>query len=427
MKRIRKSPRATKFLLALLLTGLFPVDSRAVKLGEPVEWVQATQLYTDRLQTLTAVADGNWQTLPLLHLDGNGGKLVIGFDEMSHEIHNYVCRVERCEYDWQPSLSVFEGDWLEGFSTFPIQDYDLSVNTTVDYTHYTVTIPNEQCRITLSGNYRLLVFDNDSDDEKPVAEVHFMVLETQMGVSLSVTTMTDKDVNGRYQQLSAAMDYASLQVSNPERQLHTVIMQNWRMPRFDVSPTYRTGNGMKWEHEEKLIFPAGNEYHKFETLATSHSTMGVERMEWDGHRYAAFLYPTVSSPVYLTDEAAKGFMLVRNSDNRESDITCDYVVVNYQLKAPYDGVRYIYGQWTNASDRQHYKMCYDQNSQSYHASILQKQGYYSYIYTDASGLAAPTEGHFFQTRNNYQMLVYYRPTGGRTWLLVGFCEKIGGK
>lgn len=423
MIMIYKHLRSTALLLALLLFGLIPADSRASSQRNTMEWGQCTRINTDRLQTLTAVADGNWQTLPLLHLNGTGGLLVIGFDEMSHEVHNYVCRVERCEYDWQPSQSVFESDWLEGFNSFPVQDYRLSVNTTVDYTHYAVTIPNEHCQITMSGNYRLLVFDNDNAEEKPVAEVRFMVFEKAMGVNLSVTTATDKDVNGRHQQFSASIDYASLQVSNPERQLHTVIMQNWHLPRLDVCPTYRTGNGMKWEHEEELIFPAGNEYHKFETLATSHSTMGVERMEWDGHRYAAFLYPTISSPVYLTDEAAKGFMLVRNSDNRESDITCDYVVVNYQLKAPYNGERYIYGQWTNASDRQRYKMRYDQDSQSYRAAILQKQGYYSYTYTDDTGQTASTEGDFFQTRNNYQMLVYYRPTGGRTWRLVGFCEQ----
>ncbi len=413
--------RRTVLLLTLLLSAQLSVGGQTTGHGDPVEWFRPTCRYGDGLQTLTAVVGENWQTVPVLHLSSRTESLVIGFDEMSHEIHNYTCRVERCEFDWQPSKSVFESDWLEGFSAFPIQDYHHSVNTTVDYTHYAVTIPNEQCRITMSGNYRVLLFDDDSDEE-PVAEVRFMVLEAKVGVSLSATTATDLEVNGRYQQLTAAVDYASLKVSDPERQLRTVVLQNWRLPRFNVRPTYRTGNGMRWEHEEPLIFLAGNEYHKFETLATSHPTMGVERVEWNGHRYEAFLHPTVPSLSYLTDEASKGFAFVRNSEQRESDITCDYVAVNYQLKTPYDGDRFISGQWTNASDRQHYRMHYDRDCQSYRASILQKQGYYSYTYTDASGLPATTEGNFFQTRNNYQMLVYYRPTGGRTWLLVGLGE-----
>ncbi len=427
MKNIRVFQWATALLLLLLLSRQLPAHCQTAGAENAVEWMQPTRLYASNLQTLTAVVDENWQTMPLLHLGSSTESLVIGFDEMSHTIHNYTCRVERCEFDWQPSKSVFESDWLEGFSAFPVQNYCHSVNTTVDYTHYTITIPNEQCQITMSGNYRLSLFDSDSNDETPVAEVRFMVLEAKAGVSLSVTTATDKGVNGRYQQLSAAIDFAALKVSDPERQLRTVVLQNWRLSRVNLRPTYQTGNGMRWEHEEQLIYLAGNEYHKFEILATSHPTMGVERMAWNGHRYEAFLHPTASSPFYLTDEAAKGFALVRNSDRRESDFTCDYVSVNYQLKAKYDGDRYILGQWTNASDRQRYAMHYDQGSQSYRASILQKQGYYSYIYTDASGNAAPTEGNFFQTRNNYQMLIYYRPTGGRTWLLVGFCEKIGEK
>ena len=427
-----KHTRVLQRAIGLLLTLVLAVQAAASchtagQEGETVTWMQPTRLYASGLQTLTAVVGNNWQTMPLLHLGNSTERLEIGFDEMSHEIHNYTCRVERCEWDWQPATSVFESDWLEGFSAFPVQDYRHSVNTTVDYTHYTIALPNEQCRITMSGNYRLLLFDSDSSDEEPVAEVRFMVLEAKTGVSLSVTTATDKDVNGRHQQLSAAVDDSALEVTEPERQLRTVVLQNWRLPRFNVRPTYQTGSGLRWEHEEQLIFLAGNEYHKFEILATSHPTMGVERMAWDGHRYEAFLQPTTPSPCYLTDEAAKGFSLVRNSDRRESDITCDYISVNYQLKAQYDGDRYVSGQWTNAAAPECYAMRYDQDSQSYRASILQKQGYYSYIYTDASGRPAPTEGHFFQTRNNYQMLVYYRPTGGRTWQLVGFCEKTGGK
>jgi hypothetical protein len=31
-----------------------------------------------------------------------------------------------------------------------------------------------------------------------------------------------------------------------------------------------------------------------------------------------------------------------------------------------------------------------------------------------------SEGSFFQTENRYQVLVYYKEIGGRTWQLVGY-------
>lgn len=52
--------------------------------------------------------------------------------------------------------------------------------------------------------------------------------------------------------------------------------------------------------------------------------------------------------------------------------------------------------------------------------LMQKQGYYSYQYVNRDGKVATTEGNFFQTRNKYQALVYYKGLGDRTWRLVGY-------
>ena len=65
-------------------------------------------------------------------------------------------------------------------------------------------------------------------------------------------------------------------------------------------------------------------------------------------------------------------------------------------------------------------MTYDMESQTYHAAILQKQGYYSYQYLMDDGRLAPSEGNFWETENRYQALVYYKGAGERTWRLVGY-------
>ena len=55
-----------------------------------------------------------------------------------------------------------------------------------------------------------------------------------------------------------------------------------------------------------------------------------------------------------------------------------------------------------------------------------KQGYYSYQYllvtADGRTQPVPTEGNFFQTENQYQALIYYRPQGGRTDQLVAYAQ-----
>ena len=73
-----------------------------------------------------------------------------------------------------------------------------------------------------------------------------------------------------------------------------------------------------------------------------------------------------------------------------------------------------------------YAMTYNDVEQQYETRLMLKQGYYSYRYvtTDTDGKLQPlkSEGNFFQTENKYQALVYHRPAGGRTDLLVGYQE-----
>jgi hypothetical protein len=249
-----------------------------------------------------------------------------------------------------------------------------------------------------------------------------------MQLSMTVTTNTDIDTNDRHQQLTMSVGYRNLQVIRPEEQIQTVVMQNGREDnwRRNVRPTFITNNGLEWSHARELIFDAGNEYHKFEVLDPSHPTMGIDYIRWDGDYYQVFPFMNERRPNYLYDEDADGDFCIRNSDNRENDTASDYVWVNYRLKAdaPSSGHIVIDGRWTTDSHADNYRMTYDADEDLFTASILQKQGYYSYQYLweDEHGTrrVLPSEGNFYQTENRYQVLVYYKETGGRTWRLAAF-------
>ena len=378
------------------------------------------KIYSPMVKTLTTIVNNDWQNRPVMEL-GSRDVLHIGFDELSHDSHRYICHLTRCEADWSETTDVFESDWLQGFNDFPLDDYQNSLNTTVNYTHYEFTIPNSQCMIRMSGNYRLSIFDEDNGYEK-ILDAEFYVVEPVVNIGLNLTTNTDIDVNKSHQQVSINLEYKDLNVIRPEDEIYTVVMQNWneQTARLNPAPQYTYHQGLRWEHQRELIFDAGNEYHKFEVLDVSHPTMGIDRIGWDGKRYQAFPFTTTVRRNYLTDESANGAFYIRNSNRSEIAYTCDYVWVNYTLEAPYSGEIFLQGQWTNNADATAYQMQYDANSQCYIAQVMQKQGYYSYQYVDKDGRTAPTEGNFFQTRNKYQVLVYYKGLGDRTWRLVGY-------
>lgn len=410
-----------KTILLTLLTSLITCAN-----------AQRHEIYDPNIKSLQVVAGQNWMSLPVIKLRGNSPNDIIniGFDDLTHSYHRYVYKIEHCNADWTVSDQLFTSDYIEGFADgSTIDDNEESINTNVLYTHYKLCIPNEDCQLKMSGNYKLTVYD-ENDNNRCVFTACFMVLEPQMGLQLSVTTNTDLDFNKAHQQVSMQLSYGNLNVTDPTSQIKTAVMQNgrWYNAKLNAKPQYIMPNGLKWDHNRDLIFPAGNEYHKFEVLDVSHPTMGIDRIDWDGKNYN--VYPFMCEPRlnYVYDEDANGAFYIRNSDNIENDISSEYVFVHYRLKCPQkvNGTVYLNATWTNDWFTPDYQMTYNDATRCYEATIMQKQGYYSYqiVMLDNSGTVQimPTEGSFYQTENKYQALVYYRGQGERTDRLVAYQE-----
>ena len=379
------------------------------------------------------MVNNDWMHTTAIMTLGKHDVMRVAFDELSHSYHRLVYVVEHCEPDWTPTEGLFESDWLVGVNRLPIEDYQNSLNTNVLYTHYKFQIPNEQMRLKISGNYRLHIIDEDENDNE-VACVEFRIVEPITNVGLGITTNTDIDLNGSYQQVTMTVNYNTLRVTNMDEQIQTFVMQNGREDNMKVNPrpNYITSNGLQWEHCRGLIFEAGNEYHKFEVLDPNHTTMGLDHVEWnqDERCYHVAPFPCMERRNYVYDEDADGAFVLRNSDNYESERTSEYVYVHYKLVTPhhYDYAHMVIdGAWTT-EPMENYILTYDENEGAYKGVVLQKLGYYNYqlllVDLDGETHRVPEEGSFFQTENKYEGFVYYRGIGERTWRLVGYQQVV---
>ena len=392
-------------------------------------WAQRNRILNPDIASLQVVAGNNWLSMPVIGL-GEGVPVNIAFDDLTHEYRRYAYKVEHCNADWSTSGDLFVSDYIDGFNADNVIEHvEQSINTNVLYTHYRFQIPNERCKLKMSGNYRVTIYDAN-DDDKAVAECCFMVVEPRMGIKLSVDANTDKGINSRWQQVAMEVKYGGgLSVTDVQRQIYTVVMQNgrWDNAVVNAKPQFVMGDGLRWSHNAQLVFEAGNEYRKFEMLDVRHANMGVEKIDWDGKEYHAYLWPDEPRGSYVFDEDANGAFYIRNSDNRENSRTSEYIHVHFTLRSPrLDGDVFVNGVWTNDQLSAPYKMQFDEGAQCYRLSLLLKQGYYSYQYVcqQSNGQIAtvPSEGSFYQTENRYQALVYYRKMGERADRLVGFAE-----
>jgi len=393
---------------------------------------QRSQTFTDEIRTLRLEVEGQNRKLPVLTM-GTNERLRLSFDDMTHEYRRFTYRVEHCGWDWQPTEGLFPSDYLEAVADEEvIEGYEQSMNTSVLYTHYSFTLPNRYVRPLLSGNYRVTVSVEDDDGEpRPVLVGFFSMVEPAAGISAEVTTNTDLDWNASHQQLSLSVSWGRLPVYDARTQLKAVVLQNgrWDNARRAPRPTSVTGTALLWEHQRDLIFPAGNEYRKFEMLTTRYPGMGIERTAWYDPYYHAELFPAAPRRNYLYDEDRNGQCVIRNDEGmgRSAESGSDYLLTHFRLETPPlpDMEVYLNGDWTHGLLTPDYRMAYNEDEGAYEATLLLKEGYYSYQYLAVKadnphvGLTGPVEGDFFQTENEYDVLVYFRGTADRYDRLVG--------
>ena len=389
---------------------------------------QRNRIYNERIATLQVVAGKKWLSAPVVSID-EGTPIHISFDDKTHQYHRYVYQIEHCDANWEPSQGLFKSDYISGFADdLLIEHAEQSVNTNTLYTHYAFSIPNEQCRITMGGNYRVTVFDDDNNRE-PILTAHFMVVEPQVNIAAELTSNTDLDINNRHQQVSFQLSYPALRTTNPQNDFKTIVTQNnrWDNCRINTQPQWVADGKMAWQHNKVLVFDAGNEYRKFELLDVQRPSLGVESVNWHNNAYHAYLWQDMPRTAYVYDEDANGAFYIRNSDNWQNDVASDYIDVHFTLLCPrQQGEIYLNGMWTNDLFLPQYKMTYDETKHAYTATVNLKQGYYSYQYLllapDGTTSFLPSEGNFYQTENKYQVYVYFRARRERCDRLVGFRE-----
>jgi len=385
-----------------------------------------TEAYTHEIKTIQVKADGEWNTSPVIDL---GGSVVINFDRLYENSFNRLrYKVIHCSADWtESSLSPIE--YLDGFNDNLIDDYATSISTGFDYTNFQLEIPNNDLSLKVSGNYAVIVYEEDYPDNVMLSAC-FSVVESQIAISGSMTSNTLIDSNREHQQIAFTIVPSGLNIRDPFTDLKVFVKQNDRLDNQKkyVKPTYIQPNKLIYEQNRELIFEAGNEYRRFETVSHRYNGLRVLHIEYRNPYYHAYIIPDKirADRSYVYDEDQDGRFMIRNAEAiNSSDTEGDYFFVHFTLEAglPFREDIYITGGFTNNTIDDTYMMQYDYDRNEYHITLLLKQGTYNYMYmTENEGVlsAATAEGNYYETENSYQIYVYYCPPGQRYDSLIGF-------
>lgn len=413
-----KSPAS--FLHFLLLSLIFPLIS-------PPAAAQDSRLKANRpdIRSVSLRNSASFMAPPLLRL-GTDDMLLLNFDVIGDDSEYLRARLVHCNADWEPSR-LLPSEVVDGFNETEISDFAFSSNTFIHYVNYNLPIPSPGIEPLVSGNYIIQVYPEDDPDET-ILQVPFYVTENISPLSAAITTRTDRGVNDGWQQLEISADLSSTGSVNPYQDLILTIRQNTDLTQTrTLTHPFRTeGSKVIFAHDNALIFPAGNEYRRFETVRTDYPGMHVDSVALSQTNWQAWLSsdtPRTSSQ-YSYDRTQHGRYKINEYNSTEPDLSADYVTVHFSLDSPPVPGKEIYldGEFALGIPEWQRKMTYDNEQQRYSASIPLKQGSYNYRYIagDSPEKSSPSciEGDFHETQNEYLINLYLRLPSSRADRLI---------
>ncbi len=348
--------------------------------------------------------------------------LHISFDEMSHDVHFYTYSIRMLQSD------LLSGEYLRGFTTQDITDYEHSINTSREYTHYRFDFPNDDMQLTKSGAYELSVYEDGNPDNR-IASIVFYVVEPLVPIEANVRSHTDIEFNGRYQQIDINLNTAALDLRDPQEVRIDVLQNNRQDNRRTITQaTFVEPGKLRYINNKSLIFEGGNEYHHFDAFSCFYAGYGIDRVFHENGDYHVVLFPNeITQGQYIHEYDSDGRFVVNAERTNDPDTEAEYMWVHWTLpmdKPFFDGALYVGGDLFNNEMTLRNRMEYDTDAKCYWLTSLVKQGGYDYQFWFVPKDTQKTttqrvDGSYWQTENDYTILVWFRPFGSRYDRLVG--------
>lgn len=356
-------------------------------------------------------------------------QLILGFDDLQGEIRDYNFTVIHCSSSWEPS-DLMETEFLSGFYDNYISNYNFSFNTLQKFVHYEFTFPNEDVKLTKSGNYIFYLFE-ENDQEKPILTKRFMVTENGITINPRIkpaSTVMDRDYR---QEIDFTLIYGATPIINPISNLKVVLQQNGRIDNLitDLKPIFIKDKELVYDYDEKNVFDGNNEFRFFDFKSFNYNSINV--LDYSKNDTTNFIYLKTdlkrTYKNYYSSSELNGKFVVDCEDGNDPDLDGDYGFVQFRLKYPEQiggGDLFIFGALSDWKFKDEYKLIYNNERGFYEADIYLKQGYYNYQYAllkdnETAGIIRFIEGTHYETENDYTIYVYYNEPSERYERLIG--------
>jgi hypothetical protein len=354
-----------------------------------------------------------------------GTPLEISFDDLDADSKDYQYKIEHMTHDWKSSR-LSSSQFIDGFDQNTIINVSNSFNTLQNYTHYSVRIPNINTVITKSGNYLLSILNTDDD---VIFTRRFVLYEPSTTLGVTVERSRNSKTLNTQQTIEFIINHPKIKINNPAQEVHVVILKNnnWEEKITNLQPTFFRPNQLSYTYTNKTNFWGGNEYLNFDNKLIRNNSLNVVKIIKKDifHHY---LYPFEFNPFrkYSYNPDINGQFVIRTLEAKDSKTEADYAMIHFTLsveEAFSEREVYVYGAFNDFKITDENKMYFDPEERAYKANILLKQGFYNYTFatkeTNGNINTNHVNGSFYETENEYTVIVYYKPFGSFFERVVG--------
>ncbi|RZJ54017.1 MAG: DUF5103 domain-containing protein [Flavobacterium sp.] len=377
------------------------------------------------IKTVTFVQNGS-NVVPIFEL---GSTFELQFDDLFGNEANYYFEVTHCDYNWRPT-DIPKTDYVRGFDNQRITDYSNSFNTLQVYSHYRLAFPNQfTTQLRISGNYMLKILN---EDREVVFSRKFILFEEHSTVAAQVKRSRNVSNIDYKQNLDFSIVSNDIVFQTPLQNVKVLLLQNGDFSTSikNIVPQYTLGNQLVYKYDKETQFWAGNEFLYFENKDIRAANNNVGKVGSNSDIYNSYLYTNQArgNQIYTLYEDVNGNFVVKNINGSNQEIEADYAWVYFSVSAPTFRSSskdiYITGMFNNYNLTPEYKMDYNTDKGVFEKAVMIKQGFTNFEYkiADKKGTIDyenAIDGNFYQTENEYTILVYYKQTSDRYERVIG--------
>jgi len=234
-------------------------------------------VYVDYIESVQFAHRTVELSMPIIDLN-SGGTLRLDFDDMEGGYKNYIYKIIHCDKDWYPS-QLTEIEYIDGFNNEEVDGFAYSSNAYSEYTHYNILLPNEDIRWTISGNYLLVIIDDDMSI--PVLSRRFVVTENAVNTIVNVTKPLNTLKIRSHQELQLNIDYTNIRLDNPRQSIYVTALQNgnWNNGLYNLQGTFEQGTAVFFKEYDQINFPALKEFRNFDVRTIKSRSQYVHTIE----------------------------------------------------------------------------------------------------------------------------------------------------